>query len=336
MKCLLNKMVKFFLLIFWGATASSVAAFSFNAQAAEPLIIDRIVAVVNDEIITLFDLNQILKPYEKNLRAQDYSPEDERQKLFKLRSEILNNMIDQKLADQQIKKYKIEASEQEINMTIERIKESRSLTDEDLRAKLAEEGITLEEFRENLKQQLLRSKLVNREIKSKIAITDEEIEKYYNDHIEKYVVETKYHLWTIFIRFSWTADESERQMAFEKMQTVLNQLKQGRSFESLANETPDSPKSPEAADLGLYRLDELSPQLQNIVKEMKEGQHSSILNTTQGYQILYVQKIVVTDSKNLSDAKSEIEDILYNEAIDNRYKTWLSELRKRSHIRVIN
>ena len=327
--------MKFFPLIFWGAIILRVAIFSFNAHAEEPPVIDRIVAVVNDEIITLFDLNQILKPYEKNLRAQDYSPEDERENLFKLRSELLNNMIDQKLADQQIKKYKIEASEQEINMTIERIKESRSLTDEDLRAKLAEEGLTIEELRENLKQQLLRSKLVNREIKSKIAITDEEIEKYYNDNIEKYAAENKYHLWSIFIRFSRTADESERQMAFEKMQTILNQLKQGRSFESLANETPDSLKNPEGADLGLYQLDELSPQLQNIVKEMKEGQYSSILNTTQGYQIIYVQKIVATDSKTLSDAHTEIEDTLYNEAINNRYKTWLSELRKRSHIRVI-
>jgi len=335
MKCLLNKIMKFFPLIFWGALTFSVAVFSFNAHAEEPLIIDRIVAVVNDEIITLFDLNQTLRPYEKNLRAQDYSPEAERENLFKLRSELLDNMIDQKLADQQIKKYKIEASEQEINMTIERIKESRSLTDEDLRAKLVEEGLTIEEFQEKLKQQLLRSKLVNREIKSKIAITDEEIEKYYNDHIEKYATETKYHLWNLFIRFSRTADESERQMAFEKMQTILNQLKQGRSFESLANETPASPKSPEGADLGLYRLDELSPQLQNIVKEMKEGQYSSILNTTQGYQIIYVQKIVVTDSKTFSDAQTEIEDILYNEAINNRYKTWLSELRQRSHIRVI-
>lgn len=335
MKCLLNKAMKFFPLIFWGTITSSVAVFSFNAQAEEPVIIDRIVAVVNDEIITLFDLNQTLKPYEKNLRAQDYPPEVELENLFKLRSELLGNMIDQKLADQQIKKHKIEASEQEIDMAIERIKESRSLTDENLRAMLAKEGLTLEEFRENLKQQLLRSKLVNREVKSKIAITDEEIEKYYNDHIEKYAADKKYHLWSIFIRFSQTADESERQMAFEKMQTILNQLEQGRSFESLANETPDSPKSLEGADLGLYRLDELSPQLQNTVKEMKEGQFSSILKTNQGYQIIYVQKIVATDSKTLSDAKAEIEDILYNQAIDNRYKTWLSELRNRSHIRII-
>jgi len=167
------------------------------------------------------------------------------------------------------------------------------------------------------------------------VITGAEIEKYYNEHIEKYAAETKYHLWNIIIRFSQMTDESEKQIAFEKMETVLRQLKQGRSFESLAAEAPDSPKSPEGTDLGLYRLDELSSQLRNVVKDMKAGGYSSILKTDRGYQIIYVQKVLVTDSKTLADVKAEIEDILYNEAIDNRYNTWLSELRKRSHIKII-
>jgi peptidyl-prolyl cis-trans isomerase SurA len=335
MESQLNKIMKFFPVIFWGVMAFSVAVFSINAQAAEPLIVDRIVAVVNDEIITLYDLNQALKPFEEKIRAQDHAPENLPETLFQLRSEILDNMINQKLADQQIKKNKIQINEQEINMTIERIKESQSFTDEDLRARLAEKGMTVEEFRENLKKQILRSKLVSREVKSKIAITETEIEKYYNDHLEKYAAEKKYHLWNIFIRFSQTVDASEKQMAFEKMETVLNQLKQGRSFESFATEAPDSPESPEGADLGLYRLDELSPQLQNVVKDMKEGQYSSILSIAKGYQIIYVQKVVVTDSKTLSDVKGEIEETLYNKAIDNRYDTWLSELRKRSNIQII-
>ena len=176
---------------------------------------------------------------------------------------------------------------------------------------------------------------MNREVKSKIVITSEEIEKYYNDHIEKYAGETKYYLWNIFIRFSRLADESEKQIAFEKMETVLRQLKQGRSFESLAAEAPDSPQSPEGTDLGLYRLEELSPQLRNAVKDMKAGEYSSILNMAEGYQIIYIQKVSVTDPKAVSDVKAEIEDVLYNEAVDNRYDTWLTELRKQSHIKII-
>jgi actin-like ATPase involved in cell morphogenesis len=88
---------------------------------------------------------------------------------------VLNKMIDQTLADQQIEKNNLKISEQEIDKTIERIKESRSYTDVDLRAGLAEQGLTVEEYRENLEKQLLRGKLVNLEVKSKIVITSEEI-----------------------------------------------------------------------------------------------------------------------------------------------------------------
>ena len=335
MESLSYKIRKFLPLIVWWVLAFSVAVFSINAQAEKPVIIDRIVAVVNDEIITLYDLNETLKPYEENIQALGYSPEKARETLFKLRADLLNKLIDEKLTDQQIKKHNLTISTREIDMTIERIKESRSYTDEDLRAGLAEQGLTIEEYRENLKKQLLRGKLVNLEVKSKIVITSAEIEKYYNEHLEKYAGETKYHLWNIFIRFSPMTDESLKQIAFGKMETVLSQLKQGQSFESLAAQAPDSPQSPQGTDLGLYRLDELSPQLRNVVKDMKAGGYSSIIETDSGYQIIYVQKVLVTAPKTLSEVESEIESVLYNEAIDNRYNTWLSSLRERSHIKII-
>jgi peptidyl-prolyl cis-trans isomerase SurA len=335
MQSLSNNITKIFSIIFWGIMAIGMAAFSINARADAPVIADRIVAVVNDEIITLYDLNEALKPYEANIQALGYSPEKERETLFKLRSDLLNRLVDQKLADQQIKKNKITISAQEIDRTIERIKEARSYTDEDLRARLAEQGLTLEEYRENQKKQLLRAKLVNREIKSKIVITNEEIEKYYKEHREKYAGEKKYHLWNIFMQFSGATDEAQKKIAFGKMEVVLNQLKQGRPFESFVDEAPDSPEGPEGTDLGLYRLDEIAPQLRDLVKNMKAGEYSSILETDKGYQIIYVQKILVTEPKNLSDVEKEIENVLYNEAIDNRYNTWLSELRKRSHIKII-
>ena len=304
-------------------------------EADQSVVVDRIVAVVNDEIITLFDLDQTLQPYEENIEALGYPPEKQREMLIKLRLDVLNKLVDEKLADQQINKNNIKVSTQEIDQAIERMKEARAYTDEDLRAGLAKQGLTMEEFREKFKQQLLRGKLVNREVKSKIVITNEEIEKYYKAHSDKYAGQTKYHIWNISIRFAPFAGSSEKQSAFQKMEAVLTQLKQGRSFESIATETPSAPGAPEGADLGLYQLDELSPQLLTVLKNMKAGEYSSILNLANGYQIIYVQEIIVTDPKNIPEVKAEIEDILYQEAVDNRYNTWLSELRKKSHIKII-
>jgi peptidyl-prolyl cis-trans isomerase SurA len=248
---------------------------------------------------------------------------------------LLNRIIERKLTDQAIKRNNIEVSEKEIDAALERIKEGRSLTEEDLRAGLAQQGLTIEEYRKNLKQQLLRNILVNREIKSKIVITEDEIKKYYDAHSEKYAGETKYHIWNIFIRVPDFAAESAKQLALEKMESVATKLKQGQTFESLAAQKPDSPKAPEGADLGLYQLEELSPQLQKAVKDMKAGDFSPILDTDMGYQIIYVQKIIKTDPKSMADVKSEIQQTLYDEAVDNRFQTWLQNLRKKSHIKII-
>jgi peptidyl-prolyl cis-trans isomerase SurA len=309
--------------------------FPIRVTAADTAVVDRIVAVVNEDIITLYDLNQALQPYEANIRALGYSPEKEREALFKLRTDLISRIIDRKLTDQAIKKNNIEVSEKEIDAAIERIKETRALTDEDLRAGLAQQGLTLEEYRQNVKQQLLRSILVNREVKSKIVITEDEIKRYYDAHSEKYAGETKYHIWSIFIRVPDSADDATRRLALEKMEAVAAQLKQGQPFESLAAQKPDSPMAPEGADLGLFRLDELSQQLQKPVKDMKAGEFSSVLNTDMGYQIIYVQKIIKTDAKAMDGVSSEIQQTLYQEAVDNRFEAWLENLRKKSHIQII-
>ena len=330
-----KKITTLLYLYFRRGIAFCFAILLFNSQAADAVVVDRIVAIVNDDLITLFDLNQNFKPYEANIKALGYSPEKERETLYKLRSDLLNKLIEEKLADQAIKRNNIEVSEQEIDTAMERLKDSRSITDDELRAGLAQQGLTLEEYRKNLKNQLLRNKLVNREIKSKIVITQDEINVYYEEHPEKFAGEGKYHLWNIFVRTSEFADESTKRLALEKMEAVLTQLKQGQSFESLVNDDPDSPMDPKGADLGLYKLDELSEELQKAVKGMKAGEFSPILKTDLGYQIIFVQKVVDAESKSLAAVKSEIQEILYNEAVDNRFQKWLKNLRERSHIKII-
>lgn len=325
----------FLSLYFLWALVCGIVIFPFNGQAADAVVVDRIVAVVNDDIITLFDLNQDFRPYEANIKALGYTPEKEHETLFKLRTDLLNQLIEKKLADQVIRKNNIEVSEQEIDTALERLKESRSLTDDELRAGLARQGLTLEEYRQNLKQQLLRNKLVNREVKSKIVITEDDINDYYEAHREKFAGDLKYHIWSIFIRIPEFEDESTQRRALEKMEAIHTQLTQGRSFESLAVSDPDSPMAPKGADLGLFELDELSKELQGVVSGMKAGDFSPVLKTNMGYQIIFVQKTVETKSKSPAEVKSEIHEILYNEAVDNRFQKWIKNIRDRSHIKII-
>ncbi len=306
-----------------------------SAPAAEVETVDRIVAVVNEEIITLYDLKRVFEPYAKNVKALKYSKDQERQMLFKVRSDLLKQLVDRKLADQEIKRNKLVVSEEEIDKTIEQLKSSRSFTDEQLRAGLAEQGVTLEDYRKEMKEQLLRSRLINVEVKSKIVITDENIQAYYDSHREKYVGEQKFHLWNIYVVLDQYAQDSEKRTALKNMESILSKLNQGEAFQELIGDDFAASLGAKGGDLGLFLIKELSPQLKKIVENMKAADFSEIIDMDKGYQILFLEKIIEANSKSVEEVRGEIEDILFKELINDKYQEWLEDLRRRSHIKII-
>jgi len=298
-------------------------------------VVDRIVAVVNDDIILLSELDESFKPYGDRIMALGYSLDEERQTLFNIREEILNQLIDQKLTDQQIKQYKIMVSNDEIDSAIERLKEANLFTDEDLRKMLKAEGLTMEEYQKRITDQILRAKLVNFEIKSKIIITKEDIESYYKAHSDKYGGIKKYRLSNIIMKEPSFASEEEKLGVLEKMEMVLTKLKTGKPFDITAETYSESSYVSDDGGLGLFELKELSPKIQEAIKDMKTGEFTPVIDTDQGYQIFYIQEIVNAPGKSIEEASPEIEDILYKEIVDKKFRSWIDELRKRSHIKTV-
>jgi peptidyl-prolyl cis-trans isomerase SurA len=309
------------------------SSFIDKAESAE--VVDRIVAIVNDDIITLFELNLSFKPYEEKIRKLGYSSDKEHEMLFKVREDMLNRLIYQKLQDQEIERLKIKIDEPEIDQTIERIKEENFYTDEDLRLTLVNEGLTMEEYRGKIKEQILRTKLINLNVRSKVVITKEDIASYYKNHPDKYGVKKKYHLYNIIIKAPLFADEREKDKIKTRMDEILTELKAGKSFENMVETYSKSSPDTGGSDLGLFRLDELSPQLQNTVKEMKTGEFTPVLDTDQGFQIFFIKEIVETSGKPLEEVSSEIEKILFNEIVEKKFQSWLEELRNQSVIKII-
>lgn len=301
-----------------------------QAKCAE--VVDRIVAVVNDDIIILSELNQMLKPFADRVKALGYPPEKEREMLFKVRSDILEQLIDRKLADQEIKRFNITVSEKEIDNAIERVKEASSYTDEELREELNKQGLCMEEYRKGIEEQILRAKLVNFEIKSKIVITREDVKSYYEKHRDEYCGEKKFRLKNIIMNVPNFADEAGKKAIYKKMGAVLARLKAGEPFETVARDCLASSKS---GELGIFGINELSPQLQGAIKGLKAGECTSVLDTDYGYQIFYISEIVDAVEKSLEEVLPEIEEKLYNEIVDEKYRSWLDEIYKRSHIKII-
>jgi peptidyl-prolyl cis-trans isomerase SurA len=307
-----------------------------SAPAAQTETVDRIVAVVNEDIITQYDVEQVLRPMIQNLRGQGLSAERERQAIDRMRGDVLNNLIDGKITEQEVKRYKIAVTDEEVENYIRQFKERRSLTDESLKAMLAQEGMTLEEYRKEVRLQLQRTRLVNREVRSKVVITQEDIKKYYEKNKQKYGGSTQYYLWNLFVKLSPGSGSSDRTAARELLARAAAELASGRAFEELARAHSRGEQGIEGADLGWFRIDELNPQLRQAVQNLKAGQCSAVVESDFGYQIVYIQRIEETAAKPLPQVEAEIQDILFRETVDTRFASWISELRKRSHIKVVD
>lgn len=298
-------------------------------------VVDRIVAIVNADVITLSEIEEAVKPFVKKIHDESYRPEEKRQLLDKIRQDVLDRMIDQRLAEQESQRLGVSVHDSEIDKRVEMVKNENDLTDEDLVRALEAEGYTVEEYREKIKEQLLSMKLVNMEVKSKIAITEEQIRQYYENHKEDYVAEQSYHLRTILIRVpSWERVE-DKENALKKIDIVVDALKAGVSFEDVARKYSEDLTAKAGGDLGLFTIDELAPELRETVRWMKEGEVSPVLRSSQGYQLLMIDAIRLPSGKSLEEARREIQEKMFRKEVEKKYRAWLEALRERSYIKVV-
>lgn len=302
------------------------------AQCTET--VDRIVAVVNDEIITLSDLQKAMAVFEKQIQAKGGLSNEDRKAVYQLREKMLDKLVDEKLTDQEITRLQLKVTEKEIDDAIEQIKSRNYLTDEQLRAALSQEGLTLESYREDLKKELLRPRLINYQVKSKIIITDEDIKAYYEAHKEKYAGFRKYHIWHLVQRPTGFGSD-EKQKIETNIETVAGELKNGAHIKDVVKKFSEGSSDQSGGDLGLYLLDELSPLLKKNISGLAQGEYTDVIETPNGFQLFYLEEIVDFPAKKIEDVSPEISEKLYSEVVDEKFKSWLKGLREKSHIKII-
>ena len=314
----------------WGGTFYSFARAGDDAE-----LIDRIVAIVNDDIIVLSELNEKLEPYIDRIAKMGYPPEKEKKMMFKVRDDIINSLVDQKLTDQEVRKFGIIIDDAEVQSTIERVKQKNSLTEEEMQADLARQGMTLEGLKKNIRDQMLRARLVNVAVRSKIVITQEDARSYYDNHPDEFRGEKKVHLWNIMTTIPEFAFEAEIEAGRDQMEKVLARLAAGEAFTVIAREFAGKEGPLIANDIGVFRFGALSPELQAAVGDLKEGEHTGLLDTDNGFQIFYVHKVEAGAGKQFDAVMAEIQEKLFNERVDKRFEEWLGELREKSHIQIV-
>ncbi len=297
----------------------AVAAATTVARAE---IANRIVATVDGEPITAHELRRYGKEH-----GSESTPE----------SRMLDALITDKLLEKEITAQGISARDDEIERYIGEIRTRNGMDDDHFHRALANQGLTWEAYRAKVKAEIERAQLVNREIRQRVNVSPEEIQRYYQAHLADYAIDERVRVRDILFAVGPEAQEEEVAHARAKAEEVRALALAGRDFGGLARQFSEGPGADKGGELGVFAPGEMEDALEQIVRKLKAGDVSSPVQARGGIHLLRVDERIAAGHKKLEEVQDEIRDALYNDALEQRFQNWLSrDLRERHHVEIFD
>jgi peptidyl-prolyl cis-trans isomerase SurA len=310
---------------------SVIVLFGWCGAAAE--VANCVVAFVNEELVTLYELNNSIRELTgkdpERLKSQD------RERFEEIRRRVLDLLVEEKITNSKVKKLGIEISEEEVDAAVDRLKNSNGWNDEELLYNLRREGSTLEELREDLRKSIQRNRLVNYEVKSRIVIREEDLRDYYESNKDSFSSGGKVHLAGIVLMFRNPSDADERAATIRKAEEIHNRLGDGESFTELAARYSKGPGADEGGNLGVFSWSELDEQILDQIEPLRSGDVTEPIIRPEGVQILKVLDRREGEVKSFEEARDAIYDIFYEKEMDARYRQWIADLKKEAYIKIV-
>jgi len=294
--------------------------------------INGIAAIVNDEIITTYEVDKeaavLLKEAEKNGPLSDSDK-------AKARTVALNRLIEKKLVDQKIKELNITVTDDELRQTIDDVRKQNKLTQENLVAALRSQGLTFEQYQAQLREQIERIKLMGQEVRAKIQVSEKEVRAYYDENPKKFSSDEYYRARHIFFRLPKNPDPKELKKVVTGALMVLQEARAGADFAELAKKYSNDPQAAkDGGDLGTFKKGDMLPEIEENVINMNPGEISDLVNTPAGFHIIKLEERNPGKTRTFEEAKGEIEEMLYRKKSEERFGQWLAELKKAAAIEI--
>ncbi|HEY3269740.1 MAG TPA: peptidylprolyl isomerase [Geothrix sp.] len=295
---------------------------------------EEILVIVNNHIITRRDLNQAVEQQHAALYRQ-FAGKELDEKLKDAREKTLQGMVDAYLLEDKGAELGSPVTDDYVRASIDGIKkENNFATDADLeRALRSSLGIGLPEFMKRQKQQATQQYVLQREVFSKVAVEDNELRAYYEDHKEEYRLPFRFRLRELVLAKGATAEEQAE--ARKKLEAIQAELKAGKSFEELAKQHSVSPSKATGGDLGWMNKGFLRSSIEDAAVKLKPEQVSAPIETDK--DLYLIQLIALEDApvKDFTEVKAKIIEKLQEPKAQSAIEQYLSNLRMRANIRYL-
>jgi peptidyl-prolyl cis-trans isomerase SurA len=286
---------------------------------------DRLVAVVNDEIITESELEAARTLAGLDLLAEVLPGIRDREPRPGIRT-TLDALIDQRLLLHEASLLGVTATDEEARAAVKALGEQRQL--DNVR------GASNDDIRRHVQEQLTIVKLVNREVRSKILLNAADVEAYYRTHPDRFARPGRFRLQQLFIKSPAEDPPVARAAAKAEAEALREEAAAGADFADLARRRSQGAEATHGGDLGWVRRGELLPEIDAVLERLQVGEISPVLDTALGFHIINLMETQAASPRPLEDVRTDVEELVYQEHATNFYREWIRQLRNRSHIDV--
>jgi peptidyl-prolyl cis-trans isomerase SurA len=314
---------------------TALAALFFATAIARAEIVNRIAAIVDDEVITVHEIEvksaQIINAY--LAQAKEELPEQREQRIQKIRKDTLRALIERKLLETEVARLGIPVEEQDIDSRIQSILSANQLTREQLNQTLLRDGITMKEFRDEIRNSILTDQYVGIRMKDRVKVSEEEALSYYQLHLNDYIADIRITLAEIRFNLPAAADEETIRQVFDEAASTYEALLAGADFEQTAREGSDGSTAKNGGVLGQFLLEsQLKKTYKRAAENLESGQVSTVFRDTAGFFILKCLDRTNDGSKPFEEVRERIMIQLRNEASQREMQKLAKELYKKSYV----
>lgn len=317
--------------LYAGALAGAVMA---DARPAEARVVERIAAVVDEDVILASEVEERAAPF----LAQVAGISDKAQRQARaeaVRREVLDRLIDDQLIYAKARELKLNVTSEEVDKSIEGIKHDHSLSDEQLKQALLAQGMSMAAYRQDVKKQVLRYRVLNMAVGSKITISEHDLQAYYDRNVKKGGAASEVRASHIFIAIPEGADTGMAIAKRQQAESLVQRAKAGEDFAKLAREHSEDPATrSEGGDLGFFGRDLLPKAIEEAVFTMEVGEIKGPVRAERGFHVMKLVDKRSKDVKPFEDMKDEIRMQLRQKEYEKQAKSFLAELRRKALVDV--
>lgn len=299
------------------------------------VVLEEVVARVNNEVITRSDLERARSEMQQEAQQDcpKCTPEEISQKLAAEEKNMLRDLIDNSLLVQRGKDLGVNV-ETDVVKRLDEIRIQNNIGSmEELETQIDKSGISFEDFKNNIRNQLLQQEVIRHEVGSKIILDHATVQKYYGDHTSEFVRPEQVTLREMFVSTEGKP-ESEMPALRKKADELLQRVKNGEDFGELAKHFSDGSTAKQGGDLGRFEHGQLAPNIEQAVFALQRLQTTDVMPTKTGFLILQVGEHYAAGQQPEDKVENEIMDRLYNEQLRPALRAYLETLREDSYVAV--